>query len=318
MIRLRNFLLVGVTVVAVALSSWGAVFLSVGFAPPPLPVYAQPICPGPGYLWTPGYWGYGPGGYYWIPGTWVIPPAVGLLWTPGYWGFSAGLYLWNPGYWGPTVGFYGGINYGWGYPGFGYYGGYWRGHNFYYNRAVNHINIANVHHVYVRNVANNVNARRVSYNGGAGGVRARPTSAQMAFARQHHEAATSAQIQHQQAARNQRSQFASMNHGRPAVTATARPETFKGRETTQAREASRSYHQSEPEYHAYARPPETRFGEQPHSYYRAQPQFREAPHANYRAEPHFGGQPHAYSRGGAPRSMASGHPAGRGSEGHPR
>ena len=29
----------------------------VGFAPPPLPVYEQPICPGEGYIWTPGYWG---------------------------------------------------------------------------------------------------------------------------------------------------------------------------------------------------------------------------------------------------------------------
>src|SRR6267142_2172711 len=27
--------------------------------PPPLPDYEQPLCPEPGYLWTPGYWGYG-------------------------------------------------------------------------------------------------------------------------------------------------------------------------------------------------------------------------------------------------------------------
>ena len=29
---------------------------SVGFAPPGLPVYEQPICPGEGYIWVPGYW----------------------------------------------------------------------------------------------------------------------------------------------------------------------------------------------------------------------------------------------------------------------
>ena len=34
-------------------------------APPPLPEYEQPPCPEPGYLWTPGYWGYGGEGYFW-------------------------------------------------------------------------------------------------------------------------------------------------------------------------------------------------------------------------------------------------------------
>jgi WXXGXW repeat (2 copies) len=97
------------------------VFVSIG--PPPLPVYAQPLCPAPGYIWTPGYWAWDPvDGYYWVPGTWVLAPTVGFLWTPGYWGWSNGGYIWNVGYWGPTVGFYGGINYGFGYVGVGYAG----------------------------------------------------------------------------------------------------------------------------------------------------------------------------------------------------
>ena len=59
--------------------------ISVNLAPPPLPVYDQPIAPGPGYIWTPGYWAWDPDfGYYWVPGTWVMPPAIGLLWTPGW------------------------------------------------------------------------------------------------------------------------------------------------------------------------------------------------------------------------------------------
>ena len=29
--------------------------ISIGIAPPPLGVYEQPMCPGDGYLWTPGY-----------------------------------------------------------------------------------------------------------------------------------------------------------------------------------------------------------------------------------------------------------------------
>ena len=98
--------------------------ISVTTAPPPLPEYDQPPLPGDGYIWTPGYWAYGDYGYYWVPGTWVQPPTVGLLWTPGYWGFNGGRYIFNAGYWGPQVGFYGGIDYGFGYTGLGYEGGY--------------------------------------------------------------------------------------------------------------------------------------------------------------------------------------------------
>src|SRR3981189_3765701 len=36
--------------------------------PPPLPDYEQPPCPEDGYLWTPGYWGWGGGGDYWGAG----------------------------------------------------------------------------------------------------------------------------------------------------------------------------------------------------------------------------------------------------------
>jgi hypothetical protein len=43
--------------------------ISITIAPPALPVYVQPPIPEPGYLWTPGYWAYGPDGYFWVPGT---------------------------------------------------------------------------------------------------------------------------------------------------------------------------------------------------------------------------------------------------------
>ena len=114
------------------------VFLSVGFAPPAIPVYEQPLCPGDGYIWTPGYWQYTDQGYEWVDGAWVLAPYTGALWTPGYWGYGDSGYLWNAGYWGPTIGYYGGINYGFGYFGTGFYGGYWNGGHFFYNREYNH------------------------------------------------------------------------------------------------------------------------------------------------------------------------------------
>jgi hypothetical protein len=201
-----------------------SVGLSVGFAPPPIPVYAQPVCPGPGYMWTPGYWAYNPAnGYYWVPGTWVVAPAVGLLWTPGYWGWGGAAFIWHAGYWGPHVGFYGGINYGFGYVGVGYAGGYWRGGAFFYNRSVNNIGGARITNVYNRTVVNNFAANRVSYNGGAGGLRARPTSGELAAEHDRHIEATSMQRQHEMAAHNDRAQYASVNHGRPDVAATGKP-----------------------------------------------------------------------------------------------
>jgi hypothetical protein len=216
-----------------------SVGVAVHIGPPALPVYEQPICPGAGYLWTPGYWGYGADGYYWVPGTWVVAPSVGVLWTPGYWGWGGGGYLWHAGYWGPHVGFYGGINYGFGYGGVGFVGGRWNGGVFAYNTAVMHVNTTVIHNTYVdRTVVNNVTVNHVSYNGGTGGVTARATSAEMAAEHEHHIAPTSMQTQHEHAASTNRALLASENHGRPAIAATAKPGEFSGHGVVAARTAS--------------------------------------------------------------------------------
>lgn len=212
-----------------------AVGISVRIGPPVLPVYAQPVCPGPSYIWTPGYWAYGDDGYYWVPGTWVLAPEPGLLWTPGYWGWGGGLYVWHPGYWGPHVGFYGGINYGYGYTGVGFWGGEWRGREFVYNRSVTNINVTVVHNYYNKTVINNTNVTRVSYNGGEGGVMARPTHDDERWAHERHIEARHEQVEHERAARADRAQWASNNHGQPHVAASARPGDFH-RDVVAARE----------------------------------------------------------------------------------
>lgn len=167
--KLFRLILLASILTGLSAASFAGVFISVSIAPPAIPVYEQPLCPGAGYIWTPGYWAWGDDGYYWVPGTWVIAPQVGYLWTPGYWGWNGGAYIWNAGYWGPHVGFYGGINYGFGYFGFGYEGGEWRGRDFYYNRTVNNVNVTNITNVYNKTVVVNNNTH-VSYNGGRGGV----------------------------------------------------------------------------------------------------------------------------------------------------
>ena len=136
--------------------------------------------PDPNYLWTPGYWAWGPEGYYWVPGCWVEAPYEGALWTPGYWGFYGGFYRFHHGYWGLHIGFYGGVDYGYGYIGHGYYGGYWNGGHFFYNTTITRVNVNVIRNVYVHKVViNNVTvtgriSNRVSFNGGRGGVQARP------------------------------------------------------------------------------------------------------------------------------------------------
>jgi len=146
-----------------------AIGISVSFGPPVLPYYTQPLCPAPGYIWTPGYWAWDAGsGYYWVPGAWVRPPFIGALWTPGYWDYDDDAYRWHPGYWGRSVGYYGGIDYGYGYTGHGYHGGYWNRDRFYYNRSVNRIDSRYIRHFYDRRVDDHFRDRRESYHGGPG------------------------------------------------------------------------------------------------------------------------------------------------------
>ena len=206
------------------------VTVQVNVAPPELPVYTPPPLPGDGYIWTPGYWAWSEDDqdYYWVPGTWVLAPEPGYLWTPGFWGWESGVYLWHAGYWGPHVGFYGGVNYGYGYGGEGYQGGYWQDGHMYYNRAVVNVNNVHVTNVYNKTVINNVNVTRVSYNGGNGGVTARPSAADERAAHDRHIEPTGAQRDHVQQASRDTQLRAAENHGKPPIAATEKPGSFSG------------------------------------------------------------------------------------------
>ena len=160
--------------------------VSITVAPPALPVYEQPPCPTEGYLWT-----------------------------PGYWGFAGGAYLWHGGYWGPHVGFYGGINYGFGYGGVGFWGGRWEGGHFLYNTAAWHVGVG-FHGVYEdRGFIHPGEINHASFNG-EGGIHASPTAGERAAMREQHFTRTQEQISHQRDARVDRSNYAAVNHGTPA------------------------------------------------------------------------------------------------------
>ena len=205
------------------------VSISINIEPPLLPVYGQPPIPEPGYLWVPGYWAWNDeiDDYYWVPGTWILPPEPGLLWTPGYWAWNDGAYVFYDGYWGPEIGFYGGVNYGFGYAGFGYEGGYWRNGDFFYNSSVNNISNTSITNVYNKTVVVN-NTSNVSYNGGAGGTTAKPTAQQLAIAEERHLPPTQEQTRHVQTAAKDPALSLTQSQGHPAVAATPRPARLKG------------------------------------------------------------------------------------------
>lgn len=263
--------------------------VSVHIAPPVLPVYTQPVMPASGYLWVPGYWAWSDDGayYYWVPGTWVLPPQPGLLWTPGYWGWTGGLYVWHEGYWGPHVGFYGGVDYGFGYGPHGYDGGYWNHGRFYYNTAVTRVG-PGVHLAYSYNhpVAGGGAPGHASFNGGHGGVQVHATAAQLNAGREQHVMPISAQRDLVNSASHDQRLRASFNHGHPGVAATARPEAF----TRPGGEAAHV-----PQHGAHAAP-----GFAPREHVPA------APRGEAHAAPHGGnahaGTPHAAAQHGGGKS----------------
>lgn len=243
--------LLALIVLSAPLPSSAQVAISVAFGPPALPVYEQPVCPEDGYIWTPGYWAWDPDeqDYYWVPGTWVPAPEVGYLWTPPWWGWENGAFLFHVGFWGPHIGWYGGINYGFGYFGEGFVGGRWDGGHFFYNRDVANINVVNIHNVYNEHVT--VVENHVSYNGGQGGITARPRPEDLAADRDRHIGPVAAQEQHVREAQSNRELRASVNQGRPPIAATARAGDFRT-SATPARQAGAPYHAPAPAERAAA------------------------------------------------------------------
>jgi hypothetical protein len=237
--RYLRSLLLAIAMLFVSTAAFGQVSVSVTIAPPELPEYDQPLCPGDGYFWTPGYWAWDGEDYYWVPGTWVLAPEVGFFWTPPWWGWGGSAYIFHAGFWGPVVGFYGGIDYGYGYFGHGFVGGRWEGGHFFYNRAVWHVDEHVVHNVYEERVEVNRNIR-VSYNGGRGGINERPTPEEQRAERERHLPPVADQTRHEEAARSNRELRASVNHGKPPVPATPRPAEFNTHGGASNREATRA------------------------------------------------------------------------------
>ena len=68
-------------------------------APPAPRVEVQTVAPGPGYVWTPGYWRWTGTDYVWTSGVWVVRPRASAVYVRGHWEHHAGGWVWIPGHW---------------------------------------------------------------------------------------------------------------------------------------------------------------------------------------------------------------------------
>ena len=312
---MRWFLLALLFSVIPVSSTHAQVSISVGFAPPMLPVYEQPYCPEPNLMWVPGYWAWGDGDYYWVPGAWVPAPYEGALWTPNYWDWSGGRYRFHRGYWGRHVGYYGGVNYGFGYMGIGFSGGEWRGGSFAYNTAVMRVNQSVIHTTYndrtvvERNTI--ANDRHVAYSGGPGGIRHAAAPQERAAEREQHAAPTSFQTQHINAARADKSSFAKANGGHPQNVVSARPLGGGARPAPQQHTAPASQQQARPAPQQQSRPAAQQHAtpaQQQHTAPTPQQQARPAPQQQSRPAPEQHAAP-APQQHTAPASQQQARPA---------
>ena len=68
-------------------------------APPPVRVETRTVAPGPGYVWTSGYWRWTGAGYQWVPGSWIVRPRAAAVWVEGHWVRRPGGWIWVAGHW---------------------------------------------------------------------------------------------------------------------------------------------------------------------------------------------------------------------------
>jgi hypothetical protein len=64
-------------------------------APAPAVVVGATVCPGPGYIWAPGFWSVNSCGRVWVPGGWRFGGGHGAYYGYGHAGWSHGGYGWH-------------------------------------------------------------------------------------------------------------------------------------------------------------------------------------------------------------------------------
>ena len=111
---------------------------------------------------------------------------------------------------------------------------------YFYNSAANNLGAAHITNVYNQTVVNNTTINRASFNGGPGGVAAKPSAEELLAEKETHIPASRLQVDQARASGMRAEQFVSTNQGKPAIAATTRAGEFKGKGVVPARAAGKA------------------------------------------------------------------------------
>jgi hypothetical protein len=186
------------------------------------------------------------------------------------------------------VGYYGGVNYGFGYMGIGFAGGMWDHGFFRYNTAIMHVDGRYIHNTFEdRGMVDRYTVARgshVAFSGGPGGIHHDPMPEERIAERDSHMDRSSFQMQHEGAARNDHSSYFKANGGHPATLAVQRPMTAPMHNGPQS--MGRPEQQMRTESHPQMRPePQQQSRPSPQQQMRPAPQQHAAPAAKPSAKP---------------------------------
>ena len=98
---MKKLLLLGTALLGTILTGCAAGngYAAVRFGPPPPPRYGvMGFAPGPGYVWTDGYYDWRGGRWFWVDGRWLRPPRPRRLGTRT-WREEGHRWRFHRGYW---------------------------------------------------------------------------------------------------------------------------------------------------------------------------------------------------------------------------
>ena len=93
--------LMAIGAAALALAACGPTYVGMRVGPPPpVPYNAYVgVAPGPGYVWTDGFYDLRGGRWTWVGGRWVVPPRQRAVWVAPRWEPRGGHYYFHAGHW---------------------------------------------------------------------------------------------------------------------------------------------------------------------------------------------------------------------------
>jgi hypothetical protein len=95
----QQLLAAGFLIAGTLLSGCASGAVVVRLAPPPPRYAVVGAAPGPGYVWTEGYWDWRGAHYEWVAGRWMRPPHARAVWVPGEWVQGHRGYQFRRGHW---------------------------------------------------------------------------------------------------------------------------------------------------------------------------------------------------------------------------